>query len=53
MNTLIDFFTSQYGWPQAQAQQMAAWMAQAQTGADLQRKQAIAADFQSWLGRSR
>lgn len=53
MNTLTEFFTSQYDWPQAKAQQMADWMAQVQTGAELVRKQEIAADFQSWLQRSR
>ena len=48
MDTLIEFFTDCYRWTPEKAEEMAAWMSQVQTGADLERKQSIAKDFQYW-----
>ena len=48
MDTLIEFFTECYRWTPEKAEEMAAWMSQVQTGADLERKQVIAAAFLDW-----
>jgi len=51
MQTLSEFFQTQYGWSPEVAQDKARYFAQPLDGPELQRKIQIGAEYVSWLGR--